>query len=137
MTAYTVYDRETGRLLFSGEVPESMMHLQDPHHVLGVFDPATHFFDRRTGTVQAMPPKPEGYYAWDYTARAWVPDPVHADLEARQRRYALLLESDWTQLPDVPLATKDAWAAYRQALRDLTDQPGYPLTIEWPARPSN
>ena len=54
-------------------------------------------------------------------------------LEAgRARRNRLLQASDWTQLPDVPLATKAAWATYRQALRDITEQPGWPTDITWP-----
>lgn len=52
-----------------------------------------------------------------------------------QKRQALLLASDWTQLPDVPLETKAAWATYRQALRDITDQPGYPQNVIWPVAP--
>lgn len=51
------------------------------------------------------------------------------------RRQGLLIASDWTQLPDVPLATKQAWTTYRQALRDITDQPGYPDNIAWPETP--
>ena len=51
------------------------------------------------------------------------------------QRTMLLVTTDWTQLPDVPLATKEAWATYRQALRDITDQPGYPTDIEWPVSP--
>ena len=52
----------------------------------------------------------------------------------RSRRAILLAESDWTQLPDVPLATKESWAAYRQALRDITLQPD-PHNIIWPTQP--
>ena len=52
----------------------------------------------------------------------------------RARRAALLAESDWTQLPDVPLPTKEAWATYRQALRDITLQPD-PHNIIWPTQP--
>ena len=52
----------------------------------------------------------------------------------RARRAVLLAESDWTQLPDVPLATKEAWAEYRQALRDITSQPD-PRNIIWPTAP--
>jgi hypothetical protein len=51
------------------------------------------------------------------------------------KRSQLLMQSDWTQLPDVPLATKTAWAAYRQALRDITLQAGYPQVISWPIQP--
>jgi hypothetical protein len=54
----------------------------------------------------------------------------------QQRRTIALTQSDWTQLPDVPLATKEAWAVYRQALRDITDQPGFPLDVVWPEPPN-
>lgn len=52
----------------------------------------------------------------------------------RARRDVLLAQSDWTQLPDVPLATKAAWADYRQALRDVTTQSD-PTNITWPVAP--
>lgn len=54
--------------------------------------------------------------------------------EVLARRQALLTESDWTQLPDVPV-NKESWAVYRQALRDITDQENYPLDIVWPEPP--
>lgn len=49
----------------------------------------------------------------------------------RDRR---LQATDWTQLPDVPLPTKEKWAVYRQALRDITQQPD-PFNIVWPEPP--
>jgi hypothetical protein len=60
--------------------------------------------------------------------------------EVRDKRDRLLKESDWSQLPDVPLsdAKKEEWATYRQALRDITDptsQPGFPTDVNWPAKP--
>lgn len=53
------------------------------------------------------------------------------------RRGAELTTSDWTQLPDVPLTQekRNEWAAYRQALRDITNQAGFPTTVVWPAAP--
>lgn len=65
------------------------------------------------------------------------PEELHAqaDSEARTIRDSLLTRSDWTQLPDVPSETKEAWAAYRQALRDITKQTGYPYEINWPTVP--
>jgi hypothetical protein len=53
---------------------------------------------------------------------------------ARIIRQAALADSDWTQLSDVNV-DKAAWATYRQALRDITDQPGFPDDIIWPAKP--
>lgn len=54
---------------------------------------------------------------------------------ALTRRQQLLESSDWTQLPDVPISTKNSWASYRQALRDITDQGGFPDNIDWPTPP--
>ena len=52
----------------------------------------------------------------------------------RQQRNEKLSASDWTQVADAPV-DQAAWAAYRQALRDITAQAGFPWTIDWPAQP--
>ena len=54
--------------------------------------------------------------------------------QVRAERNALLAASDWTQLAD-STADKAAWAAHRQALRDITSQAGFPWTIDWPEQP--
>jgi len=52
----------------------------------------------------------------------------------REDRNKRLSESDWTQVLDAPV-DQTAWAAYRQALRDVTAQAGFPWDIEWPVKP--
>jgi hypothetical protein len=52
----------------------------------------------------------------------------------RQQRNQKLTESDWTQVADAPV-DKAAWATYRQALRDITAQEGFPHNVVWPTRP--
>ena len=54
--------------------------------------------------------------------------------QVRAERNLRLSESDWTQVADAPV-DKAAWAAYRQALRDITLQAGFPLVIVWPTQP--
>ena len=54
---------------------------------------------------------------------------------ARSERDRLLAQTDWTQATDVPQATKDLWASYRQALRDVPQQSGFPTEIVWPEKP--
>ena len=49
----------------------------------------------------------------------------------RTSRNDKLKECDWTQITD-SMADKPAWATYRQALRDITTQAGFPWTITWP-----
>lgn len=60
-----------------------------------------------------------------------------ADAIARDGRDRLLAASDWTQMPDASLSdvARAEWAAYRQALREVPQQPDFPLSINWPAKP--
>ena len=54
--------------------------------------------------------------------------------EVRSQRDRLLAETDWTQIGDAPV---DAivWQTYRQALRDITSQAGFPHNVVWPTKP--
>ena len=52
----------------------------------------------------------------------------------RDSRNTKLSECDWTQVADAPV-DKTVWATYRQALRDVTTQSGFPWTIDWPVAP--
>lgn len=54
--------------------------------------------------------------------------------KVRRQRDQLLLDCDWTQLQDAPV-DQAAWAAYRQELRDVSGQAGFPWTIVWPNKP--
>jgi hypothetical protein len=57
--------------------------------------------------------------------------------QVRSERNAKLTETDWTQVDDTPLdnVAKNAWANYRQALRDVPDQAGFPFDVNWPSVP--
>ena len=59
---------------------------------------------------------------------------AQAKAAARAQRTVLLQQSDWTQVADAPV-DQQAWAAYRQDLRDVPDQAGFPETINWPVAP--
>lgn len=52
----------------------------------------------------------------------------------RSRRDQRLASTDWTQVQDSPV-DREAWAQYRQALRDIPQQPGFPWTVDWPTSP--
>tara|TARA_Y100000310_G_C20547866_1_gene746520 strand:- start:5 stop:415 length:411 start_codon:yes stop_codon:yes gene_type:complete len=57
----------------------------------------------------------------------------------RWKRTELLQETDWTQNADVPQATKDKWATYRQELRDITegiDTAAKARAVTWPTEPA-
>ena len=56
-----------------------------------------------------------------------------AAADARDKRNDLLAATDWTANSDVTMTTE--MTAYRQALRDITSQSGWPTTINWPTAP--
>ncbi len=60
----------------------------------------------------------------------------HTEIAAqvRAQRNDLLAASDWTQLPDAQV-DKQAWAAYRQDLRNITKQSGFPWAVTLPTEP--
>lgn len=57
--------------------------------------------------------------------------------EVRERRNTLIAETDYLVMPDYPLdeERKAAVLAYRQALRDVPEQAGFPRQIDWPVKP--
>jgi len=102
--------------------------------------------DEITSIYQGQEP-PEGSVAipeglnpfrlvWDGVELKEAPtDALEAERAAANREYRnqLLTASDWTQLPDAPV-DKEAWAAYRQALRDLPNHVNFPnlSADDWP-----
>ena len=58
---------------------------------------------------------------------------AEAAAAVRSRRDGLLAETDWIGLSDVTMSSD--WATYRQALRDVPSQSGFPHDITWPEKP--
>lgn len=96
------------------------------------------------GTGQPQFP-PSFWYSWDAQSRQWVDRRTQEERTAQQwadvrtQRNRLLLESDWTDTYSAPTRLGQtlyaAWQTYRQALRDVTQQPD-PFNITWPQPPN-
>jgi len=56
-----------------------------------------------------------------------------AEMMARSKRDRLLSDTDWMALSDNTMSP--AWATYRQALRGITAQEGFPYSVIWPIKP--
>ena len=56
-----------------------------------------------------------------------------AEQAVRNKRDQLLAQTDWMALSDVTMSAE--MQSYRQALRDITDQQGFPYSVTWPAKP--
>jgi hypothetical protein len=97
----------------------------DPNDTGALFDTASLFAEMQPHAAPYVPPPP--------------PSPEELAAEVRAERNRLLAESDWTQLPDARAAMGEAkaaeWDAYRQALRDVPEQEGFPENVVWPEKP--
>jgi hypothetical protein len=89
------------------------------------------------GQLSALPNQPGIYYVYDYDSNVWI-DSFNYSYAVIEQRNKLLYESDWTQIPNNPLTqeVQQEWAVYRQALRDITTQSGYPKDVIWPTPPA-
>ena len=70
---------------------------------------------------------------WDGTTFTAPVEPDPTAEEVRAERDKLLAETDWAVLPDV--TAPDGYLEYRQALRDITSQDGFPADVVWPVKP--
>lgn len=72
-----------------------------------------------------------GRWVIGYTAENKPQD--QAEDAVRNKRDQLLKETDWMALSDVTMSAE--MTSYRQALRDITEQAGFPYDITWPTKP--
>ena len=105
------------------------MRVAEGERIVGYNPPS---LDASMSAASAVTPVPAEAMEVEFTVQALPDEVVWPTIRAR--RDTLLGQSDWTQLPDVPLPTKAAWADYRQALRDITQQAD-PHNIIWPTPP--
>jgi hypothetical protein len=126
MKSLTIYDIATGEVKKTLVVPTNYIpSLESGESFLdGQYD------DDKFMVVNGKPVKrPVIMVSNDY----YEPQPV-TESELRMVRDNLLKASDWTQLADAPV-DRAAWAAYRQALRDLPESADDPRDIIWPKPP--
>ena len=97
------------------------------------YDPATHYLE-----TSATPALKNGGWVLASTVIAFTAEQI-ADRDAEQakkmraERDRRLAETDWTALSDVTMSAE--MTTYRQALRDITAQAGFPHSITWPTKP--
>lgn len=138
MSDYVVYSPVTGKIVATGSCPEGMEAQQAPEGyrvTKGSAQAGLAYVDEATQEIHPCGLKPSSFHFFDFTTKQWVLNSILLENDVRTRRNTLLLASDWTQLPDVPSETKDQWAKYRQLLRDITDQAGFPESVIWPNKP--
>ena len=140
---WSLYDLSTG--VFTGAVQRGRAANLDQAFgaMAGVFNAHTQKVDLESLQViewQAPKPADDEFTQWDWVGgKGWVAQATKSAVARtmRARRAKLLNACDWvvTRAAETGQPIAPQWAAYRQALRDVPMQPGFPDAIEWPALP--
>jgi Phage tail assembly chaperone protein len=124
-TDLTTYDIPDGCSVFYGDVS-----IVSQYHNTETNIPAN----------KGSPPETDGY-KFNYASKSWGPDVEYLRYKNKFIRDQLLLDSDWTDTLSAKTRLGqelyDKWQTYRQALRDVPEQTGYPLNAVFPISPSN
>ena len=89
-------------------------------------------FDSRTHRVIQGVELVDGKWTQKWTLQDLPEEQARANIRAERNRR--LINSDWTQLSDSSVDST-VWLDYRQALRDITNQTGFPWNVNWPIEP--
>lgn len=132
-----VFEKLTGRVVSSGttQMPERMV--TDTLDVLLGASAVPNESYVQDGVVVPVIPKPSEFHVFDWNRKTWQVDTALAASLVRSKRSRLIQDSDWTQGRDISEWVAALWAPYRQSLRDVTTQRGFPLEVIWPIAPSN
>lgn len=126
---FTFYNTSDGRVLFVSDLQSEdnakniASVTEGSAYVFGDYPP--HLYVFKNGEPVA---KSEADLAQQEINAAWG--------RLRSLRDQILQSCDWTQVPDAPV-DQAAWAAYRQALRDLPGNTVDPENPNWPQPPGS
>lgn len=133
---YTIYVSATGEISRTVQTDDIDSQIQSGESYLeGSIDASVYYIEN--GAAVAIPAKPNQYSVFDFTTKQWVQQENLAIADVLPKRQRLLYSSDWTQIPNNPLTSEKqaAWATYRQELRDIPSQSGYPFNVIFPTPP--
>ncbi len=120
--------RDNPRTSFPRSIPEDVLAVYDVYPLAASAAPdIDHLTEFSTESVAQV----DGVWSQIWTVAQLPVDA--ASSQVRGHRNELLSSTDWMALSDSTLTQE--WALYRQALRDITSQAGFPYDVEWPAKP--
>jgi hypothetical protein len=142
---YSLLNGKFASFVFTGKEKHLALNTPNGYGALqGIFTSSQCVDLNNMQVVACQPDKPSDTdllsFEWEETAGQWVGYPTLMAVSKRERakRDQMLYSTDWTQLPDAPLTEQElhSWREYRQSLRNIPEQDGFPYLIEWPAAPT-
>jgi hypothetical protein len=141
MKSYACYE-PSGQYIVSGICESDLTEYDIPDGCsvyYGEVSIVTQYHDIAADTPAEKGTPPADGYKFNYTIKSWEPDTTYLIYKIGVVRLQKLQESDWTDTASAPArlgqTLYDQWQTYRQALRDIPEQPGYPLNVVWPTPP--
>ena len=137
---YACYNSQ-GEYVVTGTSVEELSDMEIPvgcSVYYGQADAVSQYHDIANNVPVDKPARPDYEHKFNYVTKQWELDVAQAIATALFKREQLLLESDWTDTLSAQTrlgSAYESWQTYRQALRDITDQPQYPANIVWPTKP--
>jgi hypothetical protein len=137
MKFFTIYNQQTGEINNSGSCLDIDIQIVPDGCLIAEIEsnPLTQYI--KNNCVKDIPLKPNFECEFNFLTESWVPSNEKQSSFIKFQRKLLLTNSDWTQIQNNPLTIEqqESWADYRQQLRDITSQPGYPFNVIWPTPP--
>jgi len=129
--------RDNPQVSFPKTIPDATLAEYDVYPLKPTDRPQV---DHIKNVTEGTPAQQDGEWVqvWDVTDAAEEEIAQRTDEKAtsvRSQRDDRLTRSDWTQVADAPV-DQQAWADYRQALRDVPSQAGFPYSVIWPEQPT-
>lgn len=140
---YTIYNSSTGeiQMTFSSHDSElTQQNLNGRAWISGNYTSADHYVDN--GKIQAKPAQPDTpgqVFDFDYSTRTWQINTSRSEQSSRQLRNFYLQDIDkinpvWYN--SLTSEQQQQLVSYRQALLAVPQQSGFPVTVNWPAKPT-
>lgn len=128
--------RDNPQVSFPKTIPDEILADYDVYPLKQIDRPQV---DHTKNVDEGVPIQIDGTWTqvWDITDATSEQVAERTDERAqsvRSERNQKLANCDWTQLSDAPVDAT-VWASYRQELRDISSQPGFPWEITWPVEP--
>jgi len=145
---YAFVKPETGEISYTSTVkstedyPDGTVMGNFVMYDISSFGPSDTFMSTKyysEGQWLDKPQRPSKFHDW--TTSGWVFNSENFWIKVRYERDLLLRQSDWSQMPDVPLTEtqKTEWQTYRQALRDVPLNNSNVTSLDevvWPTPPT-
>lgn len=108
-------------------------------YLYGYYESELYYIKDNLAILKPEKPTTKGEYDFDYSLKEWVRNLELEKLKIINQRNHFLQQSDWTDTVSAQTRLGEPlyllWQIYRQALRDIPSQEGYPLSVTWPIAP--